>query len=98
MRLKGLAVAGMACTMAFGTAVSAEAKPADSKVKQCKQHGKKLRCETTDGTVTTSVCPTGFDPAQLIELGPGMELADLNGNRVLCYSATLGVIDDTPAS
>jgi hypothetical protein len=97
MRLKGLLIAGMACTMAFGTAASAEAKPQDSKIKHCTKKDKKLRCETANGTVVSGVCPAGFEPARVIELGPGTEVFDLNDNAILCYNAQL-TIDDTPAS
>ena len=98
MRLKGLLIAGMACTMAFGTAASAEAKPQDAKPQHCTKKDKKLRCETAGVTVVSGVCPTGFEPASLMEIGPGTEIYDLNVNTFVCYSSTLGVIDDTPAS
>ncbi|HEX8073428.1 MAG TPA: hypothetical protein VF545_00460 [Thermoleophilaceae bacterium] len=96
MRLKGLAIATAICATAFGGVATADAKPV-KKLKDCKQQGKKLRCETTDGDTVTGVCPTGYEPVQTIQVGPGSELLDMNGNLILCYSASLGVIDDTPS-
>ena len=97
MRLKGLAITATVCAAAFGGVASADAKPV-KKVKDCKQQGKKLRCETTDGGTVTGVCPAVYEPVQTMQVGPGSEVSDLNGNLILCYSPTLGVIDDTPTS
>jgi hypothetical protein len=96
MRLKGLAIAATMCTTVFGGVATADAKPHEKKVKECKQSGKKLRCETTDGDVVVGICPAGYDPVQTLQLAPDLQLANLNGNMFLCYSATLGVTDDTP--
>ena len=98
MRLRGILIAAMTCTLAFGTAASAEAKPQDAKPKHCTKKDKKLRCTLTGGETVTGVCPAGYDPATVIELGPGAELSDLNGNAILCYGADRTLVDDTPAS
>ena len=96
MRLKGLAITAAICTTAFGGVATAQAKPHEKKIKECKQNGKKLRCETTDGDTVTGACLSNYDPVQSIQVAPDLQVADLNGNLILCYSATLGVIDDTP--
>lgn len=96
MRLKGLLVAGVACTMAFGTAVTAEAKPHDAKAKQCAKNAKHPHCDTTGGTTTSADCPLGYRSANVIELGPGTEAYDLNDNSTVCYDAAMTFADDTP--
>ena len=96
MRLKTLAIAAVMGTTVFGGVATADAKPKDKKVKACKQSGKKLRCETTDGEAVVGICQNGYDPILAIEVTPDVQAANLNGNLFLCYSATLGVTDDTP--
>ena len=98
MRLRGLLIAGMTCTLAFGTAASAEAKPHDAKAKQCAKHPSKPRCDSTGPTAASEPCPSGYELATVIELGPGAEAHDANDNGSLCWSATLPVVDDAPGA
>jgi hypothetical protein len=94
MNLKAVIAAAAVCTTAFGGVATAEAKPHDMKLKDCKQSGKKLHCKTQGGKDVTGACSSGYQPVQLVELPPGNETSDLNGNFILCYSETLGVTDD----
>jgi hypothetical protein len=97
MRIRGFVITAAICTTTvFGSAATADAKPHEKKVKTCKQNGNKLRCELTDGTTETGMCPKDYEPVQTIEVAPELQSANLNGNLFLCYSPTLGVVDDTP--
>jgi hypothetical protein len=94
MNLKALIGTAFICTALLGGAATAEAKPQEKKPKHCKQHGKKLSCVTPDDTTVEGFCTGEYEPVELVQLAPGSEVADVNGNFILCYSDVLGVTDD----
>ena len=96
MNLKALIAAAAVTGVAFGGVATAEAKPHEKKLKHCKQHGKKLTCQTPEDKTVQGVCPGSYEPVQLVQLPPGNEVADVNGNFIVCHSAELGVTDDKP--
>ena len=100
MNLKALIATAAACGVAFGGVATAEAKPHEKKLKDCKQTGKanKLHCQTQGGKDVTAACSSDYEAIQLIQLPPGNEVYDVNGNYVVCWSSELGVTDDVVAS
>jgi hypothetical protein len=96
MNLKALIATAAVGATVFGGVATAEAKPHDKKLKNCKQDSKKLHCQTQGGTDVVAVCTADYQPVQLIQLPPGNEIYDLNSNLVVCFSDVYGVTDDTP--
>lgn len=90
----GRTAAMVTCAALVG-AVPASAMPVDGdpKTKQCKpkQH-KRFVCERIADETVVTTCPDGYS-AVVFHSAPD---ADVNDNSVVCYSESLGVIDDTP--
>jgi hypothetical protein len=94
MRLKTL-LTTTACVAAIGGIGVAPAAAKDNgngKIRRCEVGAKnKAKCETVTGTVLTAQCTTGFD---LVATMSAPVNVDLNGDGLVCSSATLGYVDD----
>ena len=91
MRLKGIAVAVMAGTLALGATATAQAEPNEHANHHAFANKKPKTVKSSN-----RVCPRDYALVQVIELGPDAESLDVNGNQLLCWSSTLGVVDDNP--
>ena len=99
MRIKNLA-AMTACVAAFGVGVGvAPAAAKNDKVKDksakqykhCETGAKRFKCVTDTGAVASGQCPSDY--TVISSITAGVEI-DLNGDGFVCYSATLGYVDD----
>ena len=98
MKLKNLAAAAV-CVAAIGG--TAGAAPAAAKSDNSNGNGKTRRCETRaaknftcvteSGEVTVASCPTGYTVTQIITSTGNV---DANADGLVCFSATLGYVDD----
>ena len=105
MRIKSLA-ATCACVAAFGVGVGvapAAAKNdknplsngnglAKGKFKHCETGTKKFKCVSETGETTSGQCPADY--TVISSITAGVEI-DVNGDGFVCFSATLGYVDDT---
>jgi hypothetical protein len=101
MTIKNLA-AVTACVAALGAGVGVapaaakndkdkSAAKAAKQAKRCDTDKRHFKCVTETGETTSGQCPADYT---VIDAFTASVEADLNGDGFVCYSATLGYVDD----
>jgi hypothetical protein len=98
MKLKNLAAAAVCVAAIGGTAGAAPAAAksdntnGNGKIRRCEtKAAKNFTCVTESGEVTIGSCPTGYTVTQSITSNVNI---DANGDGLVCFSSTLGYVDD----
>jgi hypothetical protein len=98
MKLKNLAAAAVCVAAIGGTAGAAPAAAksdnsnGNGKIRRCEtKAAKNFTCVTESGEVTVGSCPTGYTVTQIITSTSNV---DANGDGLVCFSSTLGYVDD----